>query len=282
MTVNFSKFSFPSVENPHASSLTEGIRAEPVDRGFVIVTLKAAGSQIDVEALRVFARALRASASDTGFVEVTAFRQVRPDELGGAVPFDQAICDRILDDVKTRQATQSDRFPGLKMVTGILEQNAIADWVMLLEFQSPEQALAAAQDWARGNDDFAALTLNAESHTVNAFKNMMRYASVSRDPDVIQFFNLFPSPGNLDVLWQAWQDALPWFLEVGEIRSSFPLLALDPTQPLLLVNYAHCDSVKHFFRGTAFDPLFIEVLKTCYAERGVTSPMPFFCKIVSV
>jgi hypothetical protein len=96
----------------------------------------------------------------------------------------------------------------------------------------------------------------------------MRYATVSRDPNDIQFFNLFPRPGNVDVLWKAWQDALPWFLEVGEIRSSFPLLALDAKQPLLLVNFAHCDSVKHFFLGVAFDPFFLEVMKNCYADRG--------------
>lgn len=165
------------------------------------------------------------------------------------------------------------------MATGILEQNAIAEWVMLVEFRSPEQALAAAHGWLRGDDAFEMLTLDVGSHTVNAFKNMMRYASVSRDPNVIQFFNLFPNPGSLDVLWQAWQDALPWFLEVGEIRSSFPLLALDASQPLLLVNYAHCDPVKHFLQGTAYDPFFLDVMRACYAERGVTSPMPFFCKI---
>ncbi len=282
MTIDFTKFPFPGVESPHAPSLTDAIRAAPVDGGFVLVTLKAAGSPIEVEALRSFARTLRASASATGCVDITAYRQLRPDEFGGAVPFDQAICDHILEDVEKRRATQSDRFPGLRMVAGILEHNTIADWVMLVEFQSPKQALAAAESWHNGNDAFAMLTRDGGSHTVNAFKNMMRYASVSRDPNVIQFFNLFPSPGNLDVLWQAWQDALPWFLEVGEIRSSFPLLALDTAQPLLLVNYAHCDSVKHFFLGTAFDPLFLDLMKTCYGERDVTSPMPFFCKIVPV
>lgn len=282
MTIDFTKFPFPGIENPHASSLTESIKAAPVDSGFVVVTLKGAGSLVDVKTLRSFACTLRASAGDTGLIDITAYRQLRPDEFGGAVPFDQAICDHILADVEKRRETQADRFPGLKMVTGILEHNAVADWVMLVEFRSPKQALATAERWRRGDDAFELLTRNVGSHTVNAFKNLMRYASVSRDPNVIQFFNLFPSPGSLDVLWQSWQDALPWFFEVGEIRSSFPLLALDTSQPLLLVNYAHCDSVKHFFLGTAFDPLFLDVMKTCYADRGVTSPMPFFCKIVPV
>ena len=49
---------------------------------------------------------------------------------------------------------------------------------------------------------------------------MKCYASVSRDPDVIQFFNYFPGPGDADALWQGWQEALPWFFETGEMRSS--------------------------------------------------------------
>lgn len=282
MSLDFTKFPFPAVENPHAPSLTDGIRADPVDNGFIVITLKTAAPEGEIDAIRAFAQELRTSSAATGFIDITAYRQLRPDEFGGAVPFDQAICDNILADVTCRQATQSDRFPGLRMVTGILEQNTIADWVILIKFLSHDRAVAAAKAWNGDDKAFAALTRNAASYTINAFKNMMRYASVSRDPNVIQFFNLFPKPGNLEVLWQAWQDALPWFFEVGEIRSSFPMLALDAAQPLLLVNYAHCDSVKHFFLGTAFDPIFLEVLRTCYGERGVTNPMPFFCKIVPV
>jgi hypothetical protein len=66
------------------------------------------------------------------------------------------------------------------------------------------------------------------------------------------------------------------------ILSSFPLLALDPKQPILLVNCAHCDSIKQFLVGTLYDPRFLETLMACYGQRGVTSPMPFFCKIVAV
>jgi hypothetical protein len=60
------------------------------------------------------------------------------------------------------------------------------------------------------------------------------------------------------------------------------MVALDEEQPILLVNYAHCDSIKHFLVGTLHDPGFREVMEACYARRGVTSPMPFFCKIVPV
>ena len=53
-------------------------------------------------------------------------------------------------------------------------------------------------------------------------------------------------------------------------------------QPMLLVNCAHCDSIKTFLVGTLYDPRFVETLKACYGQRGVTAPMPFFCKIVPV
>ena len=75
---------------------------------------------------------------------------------------------------------------------------------------------------------------------------------------------------------------MPWFLEVAGFRSSFPLLALDPGQPLLVVNYAHVDSVKHFLHGVAYDPNFLETITRCYLDRGFKSPLQFFCKIVPV
>ena len=117
---------------------------------------------------------------------------------------------------------------------------------------------------------------------MNVFKNTKGYASVSRDPNLVQFFNLFPGPGDVAVLWDAWQEALPYFLEIGGFRSSFPLVALDPDQPILVVNYAHCDSVKHFFLAVAYDPNFPETVTRCYADRGFHLPLPFFCKIVPV
>jgi hypothetical protein len=111
---------------------------------------------------------------------------------------------------------------------------------------------------------------------------MFGYASVSRDPNVIQFFNFFPGPGDADALWQGWQDALPWFFETGAMRSSFPLKALNPEQPLLVINYAHFNSVKEFFLGVAYDPNYLEVVERCYVKRGFKLPMPFFCKIIPV
>ena len=155
------------------------------------------------------------------------------------------------------------------MVSAIALGNAVANWVLRLEFKTPGLASAAVRTFNGGGDaGFTTLTGAATEHTVGAFRNMMRYATVSRDPNVIQFFNLFPSPGKLDVLWPSWQEALPWFFEVGGILSSFPLLALDPTQPMLLVNCAHCDSIKTFLVGTLYDPRFVETLKACYGHAA--------------
>ena len=196
MTIDFAKFPFPGIENPHASSLTESIKAAPVDSGFVVVTLKGAGSLVDVKTLRSFACTLRASAGDTGLIDITAYRQLRPDEFGGAVPFDQAICDHILADVEKRRETQADRFPGLKMVTGILEHNAVADWVMLVEFRSPKQALATAERWRRARTvgqsaSFASQTPSRSSTNrgpENAMPQNMDSGAMAKImiPDIIQ------------------------------------------------------------------------------------------------
>ena len=277
MTVDFTKFPFPSLRQPQAATITEAITAEPVSSGFVIVTLKAADTDGFAANVREFARHLRANAG-TGLTDIMACRQLRRDELGGAMPFDQPICESLLHEAANRESTRE----AAAIVSAIALGNAVANWVLRLEFRSPELASAAARAFETGDAGFAALAGAATGHTVGAFRNMMRYASVSRDPNVIQFFNLFPSPGKLDVLWPAWQDALPWFFEVGGILSSFPLLALDPKQPMLLVNCAHCDSIKPFLVGTLYDPRFKETLAACYGQRGVTAPMPFFCKIVPV
>ncbi|MBV9579180.1 MAG: hypothetical protein JO057_11390, partial [Chloroflexi bacterium] len=103
MSFDFTKFPFPGVESPHAPSLTEGIQADPVDSGFIVATLKGGKSQGQVAAIGAFAQALRASDSGAGFLDVTAYRQLRTNEFGGAMPFDQAICDRILEDVESRR-----------------------------------------------------------------------------------------------------------------------------------------------------------------------------------
>jgi hypothetical protein len=242
-----------------------------------IITLKATDADGFAADVRAFAQHLRAKAG-TGLTDIVACRQLRRDELGGAMPFDQPICESLLREAASRESTREVA----AMVSAIALGNAVANWVLRLEFQTPELASAAARGFDGKDDAFAALAGSTSDHTVGAFRNMMRYASVSRDPNVIQFFNLFPSPGNLDVLWPAWQEALPWFFEVGGILSSFPLLALDTRQPILLVNCAHCDSIKPFLVGTLYDPRFKETLTACYGQRGVTSPMPFFCKIVPV
>jgi hypothetical protein len=278
MTVDFTKFRFPSLQRPQATTLTEAIRAEPVASGFVVVTLKAVDADGFAGPVREFARFARTAAAGSGLIDITAYRQLRRDELGGAVPFDQPICEGVLDDAANRASTRE----ASEMTSAIALGNARANWVVLVEFQTPELASEAARAWKGGEDGFTALISATTTHSVGAFRNMMRYASVARDPNVIQFFNLFPSPGTREVLWPAWQEALPWFFEVGEILSSFPLLALDPEQPILLVNHAHCDSIKHFLIGTLYDPRFKETLVSCYARRGVTAPMPFFCKIVPV
>ncbi len=278
MTVDFTKFPFPSLREPQAATVTEAIRVEPVASGFVIITLKATDIDGFAADVRAFAQHLRAKAGTSGLTDIIACRQLRRDELGGAMPFDQPICETLLHEAANRDSTRE----AATMVSAIALGNAVANWVLRLEFRSPELASAAARAFDAGDASFAALAGTTTGHSVGAFRNMMRYASVSRDPNVIQFFNLFPSPGKLDVLWPAWQDALPWFFEVGGILSSFPLLALDPKQPMLLVNCAHCDSIKPFLVGTLYDPRFKETLIACYGQRGVTAPMPFFCKIVPV
>lgn len=198
------------------------------------------------------------------------------------MPFDQAICDAATRNARQRQAAQADKYPAIGPALKMAISNDIADWVLLVEFANHEQATAAVATWRSGDESFTELTRGTKSSTLGAFKNTMKYAEVSRDPNLIQFFNLFPGPGNADTLWSAWQEALPWFFEVGEIRSSFPLVSLDPDQPLLLVNYAHADSMKHFLLGVEYDPNYLDTVTRCYKDRGFTLPMPFFCKIVPV
>ena len=278
MAFDFTKFPYPALHHPHAETLTEAIRTEPVPFGFAVITLKAREPKACLPDIRDFARVLRAKAKDIGLLDITAYRHVDREELGGAVPFEQPVCEDLLKAASARPETKM----AAGMVSSIVLSNPRADWVVLVEFERPEQAQKEVAGWKKGADGFDKLAAHSTESTLGSFKNMKRYASVSRDPNVIQFFNLFPSPGKLDVVWTAWQEALPWFLEVGEIRSSFPMVALDADQPILLVNYAHCDSIKHFLVGTLHDPGFREVMESCYARRSVTSPMPFFCKIVPV
>jgi hypothetical protein len=278
MTVDFTKFPFPTIVNPAAATLTEAIAAEPVDSGFVLITLKAADAAAMPDAARSFAAAVRADAGDTGLIDITAYRQLHRDELGGAIPFDPPICEAII----AAAAQHAGGDIGAQAMATVFA-NPRADWILLLEYGTPEDAARAGQTFTGGSHaGFSQLAGAASATTVGAFKNMMRYSSVSRDPNVIQFFNLFGVPGDLDVLWPAWQDALPWFFEIAEFRSSFPLLAIDPQQEILLVNYAHVDSTKHFLNGSLHDPAFAASMAANYVQRNVTLPTPFLCKIVPV
>ena len=282
MPVDFTKFPFPGIRNPQAETLTEAVQYEPVSSGFITICVKGTGDEFAPKA-RAFAQALRAGAAKTGLTDVSAYREIRTEELGGAVPFDQAICEASLKNAERIAATQADKFPTVKPAIRMSSQNDIADWLFLLEYETTDQAMAAMKGFNGGGDEgFKAVTQGTQSNSVNAFRNMMRYAEVSRDPNLIQFFNLFPGPGERESLWAGWLEALPWFFEVGEFRSSFPLLALDPDQPLLVVNYAHCDSLKHFFLGASYDPTYLETVTKAYKDRGFKLPMPFFCKIVPV
>ena len=281
MPVDFTKFPFPGVEDPHASTLLEAIRTGPVDAGFVVVMLKVSDPGFP-ERVRAFARDIRANAATTGLADITAYRRAQLDELGGAVAFDQAIIDQSFRDAEKLRAAQPDEHMTVGLALKMAQGNDAADWLLLVEFKNTDQAMAAAAAWRRGDESFSALTQTADSSKVVSFKNTMRYANVSRDPNVIQFFNLFPGPGDPELLWPSWQEALPWFFEVGEVRSSFPLVALDEDPAMLLINCAHFDSVKHFFLGVFYDPIYLETVTRCYADRGFTLPLPYFCKIVPV
>ena len=283
VVTDLTKFPFNGLTDPRASTLTDAITADPVEDGFIVITLKSAGGTSLAPRIRFFAQQLRLSTASTGFQDITAYRQLRQEEMGGAVPFDQAFCETILDDIATRRDGQSDRFPGLQSTRDIVLSNRIADWVLLVTFASPEQALAASNAWQHEDSQFLdAFADGVEEFTINAFRNMKRYAQVSLDPDAIQFFNLFPGPGDPDALWIAWEEVLPRYFDAAEIRSSFPLKALEPGQPLILVNYAHADSMKHFLLSMCFDPNFLEDIARCYVGRGFAFPYPFFCKVVPV
>ncbi len=282
MSVDFTKLPFNGVTNPTADTLTEAIASPAVSNGFVVVTLKTHDVPAAVSDVRSFAQSLRASGPQTGLVDITAYRELDRSEMGGAVPFDQSFCDRMLADISARRYTQVERFPGLASADAFALSNPMADLVLLVTFETTAQAMDAATAWREDTSAFSLLAQRAQGFTIGAFRNMQQYAHVSRDPDVIQFFNLFPGPGDGDDLWKAWQEVLPRYFDVAGIRSSFPLQALDPDQPVLVVNYAHADSMKYFLLGMVFDPNFLEDITRCYVERGFAYPHPFFCKIIPV
>lgn len=232
--------------------------------------------------MRSVIQALRVTAALTGLVDVTVYRELDRTEMGGAVPFDQSFCERMLADISVRRETQVARFPGLASADAFALSNPVADLVLLATFTTTTAATDAANSWLADGSPFASLAQHLEGFTIGSFRNRRRYAHVSLDPDAIQFFNLFPGPGDGDALWDAWQEVLPRYFDVAGIRSSFPLQALDPDQDMLLVNYAHADSMKYFLLGMVFDPNFLEDITRCYLDRGFASPHPFFCKIIPV
>ena len=280
MTVDFTKLPFNGVTNPAADTLTDAITAPPVDGGFVVVTLKTDDVPAAVPHVRDFIRSLRADGSRTGLVDVTLYRQLDRSELGGAVPFDQSFCERLLADIAARRDTQVGRFPGLASADAFALSNPVADLVLFVTFETTAAATEAVHAWHDDASAFRSLARHLQGFTIGAFRNMQQYAHVSLDPDAIQFFNLFPGPGDGNALWDAWQEVLPRYFDVAGIRSSFPLQALDPDQSILLVNYAHADSMKYFLLGMVFDPNFLEDITRCYVERGFGYPHPFFCKII--
>lgn len=137
--------------------------------------------------------------------------------------FDQSFCEQMLADIAGRRDTQTERFPGLAAADSLALSNPMADLVLLVTFQTTAQASDAVTEWGQGDSVFAPLAEQSTAFTLGAFRNMQRYARVSLDPDVIQFFNLFPGPGDANGLWEAWQEVLPRYFDVAGIRSSFPL-----------------------------------------------------------
>lgn len=282
MTVDFTKLPFNCVTNPAADTLTEAIAAPPVTSGFVVATLKTDDVSATVPRVRSFVRSLRADGSRTGLVDVTLYRQLDRSEMGGAVPFDQSFCEGMLADIAARRDAQVGRFPGLASADAFALTNSVADLVLLVTFETTAAATAAVSAWKDDGSAFGALAAHIQGFTVGAYRNMQQYAHVSLDPDAIQFFNLFPGPGDGNALWDAWQEVLPRYFDVAGIRSSFPLQALDPDQAMLLINYAHTDSMKYFLLGMVYDPNFLEDITRCYVQRGFGYPHPFFCKIIPV
>jgi hypothetical protein len=223
MTVDFTKFPFPSLQQPQAATVTEAITAEPVASGFMIITLKAT----DPDGFAANAPARQG-------------RQHRPHRHHCLSPTParrtwrrDAVRSIHLRKPAARGRKPAEHAGGCR--DGFRDRAQQCGGELGAEARIPNAGArvrggARLRGWRCG---FRHATGATTEHTIGAFRNMMRYASVSRDPNVIQFFNLFPSPGKLDVLWPSWREALPWFFEVGGILSSFPLLALDPKQPML-------------------------------------------------
>jgi hypothetical protein len=209
MATDLARFPFPSLSNLQASTITEALAHEAAGGGFVFLTFQARQPEAFVENMREFAHNLRCNSPVARLTDIKAFRQVRREEAGGAMPYDQAICDQLFQQAPPIQT--------------IVLNNPAANWLILLDTDSPESALALAETLDTGENGMKALAEASSQHSIGAFRNARQYARVSYDPDVVQFFNLFPGPNNLDVMWKAWTESLPWFFEYTELRSSFPL-----------------------------------------------------------
>ncbi|MBA3532831.1 MAG: hypothetical protein H0T73_12975 [Ardenticatenales bacterium] len=273
MATDLTRFPFPYLPNPTASTLTEALAHPATSSGFVVLALMAKESEKLIDVLYEFATAARRASSFNGLRTLRAFRQLRRDELGGAVPFDQSICEKLLE-LAGPMATLAQQ---------TILSNPLANWVLLLDFDTTDHATIFVDDLHGGDYRLDTLADGCSMYSVGAFRNIRQYGRVLYDPNLIQCFTLFPAPGTIDLLWQSWQDALPWFFEIGGARSSLPLLAMRPEQTLLLVNHAHWDSMKPFLHGGLYDRFLHEqVLKGIWVERGATLPHTFFCKIAPV
>ena len=72
--IDLTKFPYNGLTNPQATTLTEAIATDPVEDGFVVITLKAAGGESLAAQARLFAQQLRSAAEDSGLGDITAYR----------------------------------------------------------------------------------------------------------------------------------------------------------------------------------------------------------------
>ncbi len=281
MSVDFKYLDFSPVFNQQANNLTEALRGEPVPNGFVFLSFK-----MDIQkttetaffgALETYLRSL----DNKAIQSIKIYRQLKENELGGIVPFDQGICEKYLDE--KMNVNFIIRFiHKVYTLRDLLFKNKLIDVGVYISCTDHAAALSLAHFFENNSDmSWRSLLNNSQRYDIGAFKNMAIYSTVSDDPNKIQFFNLFPAPGKLESIWHSWLKSLPWFFEIANFRSSFPLLALNESQKTLLINAAHWDSAKGFIIGANYDPAFKKILKG-YMKDRVSLPYPFFCKIEKV
>lgn len=222
-----------------------------------------------VEPLQQFAAAERRDAPINHLISVKAFRQLHRDEVGGAVPYDQPICEELLS-----------RAPAILHQT--LFDNHVANWLLFLEFETPVSAQVFVDGLNAGKHESHYLIDASSAHGFSAFRNMRQYSRITYDPALIHFFNLFLAPGDRDKFWQIWQQATPGSLKLPKCVLPFRCKDCATTSLCCRVNPAHWDSLKHFIHGAMYDTYFQqEVMQGMWFSNGVELH-PFFCKIVSV